>query len=175
MIDQHKDLKTDLQAMGGDVAEVDYDQRGYHLEVLLNVDQVREFANKMYQNGMYLVFVTGLQVQPQEKNGAETSGFEVIYQFASYEQLYRVKGHVSLLEDKTVPTICDIYHGANWHERETRDMFGIIFSDHPNLKPLLLPEEDVNYHPLLKTEKKLKSLEKVSWQDAASESADDEP
>jgi len=172
---EHNDLKTDLQSLGGDVAEVDYNQRGYHLEVVLNVDQVREFAKKMYQNGFYLVFVAGLQVQPEEKADAGTSGFEVIYQFASYDRLYRVKGHVSLLQDKTVPTICDIYQGANWHERETRDMYGIIFSGHPNLKPLLLAEEDVDYHPLLKTEKKLKPREKVSWQVAVSEKADAEP
>ena len=48
-----------------------------------------------------------------------------------------------------IPTISHIYQGANWHERETHDFFGIIFSGHPNLEPLLLPE-DADFHPLLK-------------------------
>ena len=48
-----------------------------------------------------------------------------------------------------VPTISQIYPGANWHERETHDFFGIIFVGHPYLVPLLLPE-DADYHPLLK-------------------------
>lgn len=170
MIEQRNDLKTDLLDLGFDVSEVDYSQRGFHLEVVLNVDQVRQFAQKMYQNGFYLVFVAGLQVEPQATAQSNTSGLAVIYQFARYDRMYRVKGFVSLLEDKTVASICDIYQGANWHERETRDMFGIIFSGHPNLTPLLLPEADQDYHPLLKTEKKLKSLEAVSWQPA---SADD--
>jgi NADH-quinone oxidoreductase subunit C len=171
MIEQHKDIKTDLLRLGVDVVEVDYNQRGFHLEVMLNVDQVYDFAQKMYEKGFYLVFVAGLQVQPEEKEGTRTSGLAVIYQFARYDMLCRVKGHVFLPENKTVPSICDIYQGANWHERETRDMFGIIFSGHPNLKPLLLAEEDQDYHPLLKAEENLKSFEKVSWQPATSENA----
>lgn len=174
-MEKHNDLKTDLLKLGGDVDEVDYNKRGYHLEVTLNADQVRNFAHKMYQYGFYLVFVTGFQVQPEDVTGTPASGLTVIYQFARYDRLYRVKGQVSLLENKTVPSICDIYQGANWHERETRDMFGIIFSDHPNLTPLLLAKEDQDYHPLLKSEKKLKSLEAVSWQPATPDSGDAEP
>ena len=100
---------------------------------------------------------------PEDKEGGKTSGLEVVYQFAKYDRLFRVKAHVSVSEDITVPSICHIYHGANWHERETHDFYGIMFSDHPNLEPLLLCEEDRDYHPLLKEEKKLKSFEAVSW------------
>ena len=48
-----------------------------------------------------------------------------------------------------VPTISAICSGANWHERETHDFFGIKFTGHPDLSPLLLPE-DADFHPLLK-------------------------
>ncbi len=37
-------------------------------------------------------------------------------------------------------TLSEVYAGANWHERETFEMFGITFADHPNLIPLLLPD-----------------------------------
>lgn len=166
-------IKTALLNMGIDVSEVDYKQRGFHLEAGLDASQVRNFAQKMYAHGFYLVFVTGFHVQPEETGHMITSGLQVVYQFARHDRLYRVKGQVSLPEDKTVPSICDIYHGANWHERETRDMYGVVFSGHPNLKPLLLTDEDQDFHPLLKTETTLKSLAAVSWQPATEDSVDD--
>jgi NADH-quinone oxidoreductase subunit C len=43
-------------------------------------------------------------------------------------------------ETPTVPTISDLYPGANWHERETWELFGIVFEGHPQLVKLLLPE-----------------------------------
>ncbi len=41
----------------------------------------------------------------------------------------------------TLPSCCDLWFGANWLEREVYDMFGIVFTDHPNFKRLLLPQE----------------------------------
>jgi NADH-quinone oxidoreductase subunit C len=52
-------------------------------------------------------------------------------------------------EDPEVPTISSVFPGANWHERETHDFFGIRFAGHANLTPFLLPE-DATYHPLRK-------------------------
>jgi NADH-quinone oxidoreductase subunit C len=43
--------------------------------------------------------------------------------------------------DAALPTLSEVYAGANWHERETHEMFGIDFPGHPNLVPLLLPDE----------------------------------
>ena len=175
MIEQGNGLNKDLLDLGVDVAEIDYHQRGYHLEIEMNVDQVRTVAKKMYENDFYLVFVTGLQVQPEEGEGGTNSGLLLLYQFARYDRLFRVKAQISLPKDKTVPSICDIYQGANWHERETRDFFGVNFEGHPNLKPLLLREEDQDFHPLLKEEGKLKSLEAVSWQPEVSDPSKDKP
>ena len=39
-----------------------------------------------------------------------------------------------------LPTLTDLWRGASWHERETYEMFGIVFDGHPNLVPLLLPD-----------------------------------
>ncbi|MEV1288172.1 NADH-quinone oxidoreductase subunit C [Micromonospora sp. NPDC049679] len=49
----------------------------------------------------------------------------------------------------TVDSVVDVFAGADWHERETHEMFGIDFAGHPGLKPLLLPPE-FEGHPLRK-------------------------
>jgi NADH-quinone oxidoreductase subunit C len=175
MIGQHNGLKNDLLAVGVDVAETDHNQRGYHLEVMMTVDQVRKVAKKLYELEFFLVFVAGLHVQPEEKENINTSGLHLIYQFARYDRPCRINATVALPEDKTVPSICDIFHGANWHERETRDFFGVTFHGHPDLKPLLLRDEDTNFHPLLKEEGMVKTLEAVSWQPEPPDRQDGEP
>ena len=48
-----------------------------------------------------------------------------------------------------LPTLSDVWAGANWHERETFEMFGVVFDGHPNLVPLLLPD-GFEGHPLRK-------------------------
>ena len=48
-----------------------------------------------------------------------------------------------------LPTVSDLWAGANWHERETAELFGVLFDGHPNLAKLLLPEE-FDGHPLRK-------------------------
>lgn len=76
--------------------------------------------------------------------------FEVIYNVYSlaYKKYLRLKVLVDEA-DPTVPTLTGVWPGANWHERETYDMFGIKFSGHPDLRRLYMPEE-FEYHPLRK-------------------------
>ena len=167
-------LKEDILFHEFKTTETDYNQRGYHLEVALEVNQVRKFAKKAYDQGFYLVFVTGFHVLPGETEEGTTSGLNGVYQFARFDRLYRIKGQVSVPKDMSLPSISDIYQGANWHERETRDLFGVNFDGHPNLKPLLLSDEDQDFHPLLKEENKLKSLEEVTWSLEAPGSAETE-
>jgi NADH-quinone oxidoreductase subunit C len=51
--------------------------------------------------------------------------------------------------DPVLPTATTVYRGADWHERETHEMFGVVFDGHPNLTPLLLPD-GFEGHPLRK-------------------------
>ena len=67
--------------------------------------------------------------------------------FQLLAQLYSLERQLGLLlkadvgDDMTVDTIRDIFPGADWHERETHEMFGITFQGHPTLPPLYLPTE----------------------------------
>jgi NADH-quinone oxidoreductase subunit C len=68
-------------------------------------------------------------------------GFEVVTHLFSTSHVHNVRVKVKLPhEDPVCPTISDLYAGANWHERETREMFGIEFEGHPQPVKLLLPE-----------------------------------
>jgi NADH-quinone oxidoreductase subunit C len=73
-----------------------------------------------------------------------TDGFRVVSHLADFWGGAHVE-HVLVrtLIPRATPvlgSLSDLYAGANWHERETYEMFGITFEDHPNLVPLLLPE-----------------------------------
>jgi len=52
-------------------------------------------------------------------------------------------------EEAVLATATGVYRGANWHERETYEMFGVVFEGHPDLTPLLLPD-GFEGHPLRK-------------------------
>ena len=73
--------------------------------------------------------------------------FRVVYHLLSLErkELFRLKAFVE--DDETeVPTISDLFGGADWLEREVYDMFGIRFSGHPDLRRILMAE-DWEGHP----------------------------
>jgi NADH-quinone oxidoreductase subunit C len=80
------------------------------------------------------------------------SPFEVLVHLYSPDHALHVNIHVPLAdaEDPTCPSITSVFAGANWHERETWEMYGIRFPGHPALVNLYLPE-DFEGHPLLKS------------------------
>ena len=66
---------------------------------------------------------------------------QVVYHLYSTTRRHRAVVKTNLPpDDPRVPTITPIYPGANWHEREGHDLYGVVFEGHPNLKPLLLYE-----------------------------------
>ena len=122
------------------VAAGDYAKTGYHLEVAALPAQLPDVAQAMLAAGCFLESFTAVDLN-------ET--FDLVYHFASFDELCRTAVHVPLGKKKGMPTISHIYPGADWYEREVFDLFGIHFFNHPNLKRLLLPE-DADFHPLLK-------------------------
>ena len=68
--------------------------------------------------------------------------FEVIVNLLSVSKNSRLIMNVPVPdEDLTIPSICEIYPGANFYEREVIDMFGIEFENHPELTRILMPDD----------------------------------
>lgn len=75
--------------------------------------------------------------------------FEVVYHFLSMPQNQRVRVKIAVSEDEVVPSITDLHPTANWFEREVFDMYGIMFSGHPDLRRILT-DYGFRGHPLRK-------------------------
>jgi NADH-quinone oxidoreductase subunit C len=63
--------------------------------------------------------------------------FEVVYHFLSMQQNQRIRVKIHVAEDEIVPSITDLHPSANWFEREVFDMYGVMFSGHPDLRRIL--------------------------------------
>jgi NADH-quinone oxidoreductase subunit C len=117
--------------------------KGYNLDATVAPAQVVAAAQLLDSAGFGLDAITGVDWLAQNE-------MEVVYDFFHPLESVRVVVRTRLPRaTPEVPSIVNVFGGANWHERETHDFFGITFTGHPNLKPFLLPE-DANFHPLRK-------------------------
>jgi NADH-quinone oxidoreductase subunit C len=83
---------------------------------------------------------------------ARVPRFDVVYHLYSLNHYHRLRLRAPVGEDEAecrIASICGIYSGANYMERETFDMFGIVFDGHPNLTRILMPD-NWEGHPLRK-------------------------
>jgi len=125
------------------ILAVDYALKGYHLDVTVPAAQVVESAQILDRAGFCLDTITGVDWLAQNE-------MEVVYDYLHFASPLRIVVRTRLPRaTPEVATIAGVFPGANWHERETHDFFGIQFVGHPNLKPFLLPE-DADFHPLRK-------------------------
>jgi NADH-quinone oxidoreductase subunit C len=77
-----------------------------------------------------------------DRGPEEDPRFEVNYQLFSTKKHHRLRLKVLLSEDDAkVQTVTTVWRTANWHERETFDLFGIRFEGHPDLRRILLPDD----------------------------------
>ncbi len=76
--------------------------------------------------------------------------FEVVYNLFSLKHRHRIRIKALIpKDDPSIDSVVQIWSGANWHEREACDMFGIVFNGHPDLRRILMPE-DWEGHPMRK-------------------------
>ena len=97
-----------------------------HLEAL--VEFLREDASCRFST---LVDITAVDHPERAQR------FDMVYHFLSMYRNQRIRVKVAVREEEMVPSLIDIHPSANWFEREVFDMFGILFSGHPDLRRLL--------------------------------------
>ena len=90
-----------------------------------------------------LIEVTAADYYPRDPR------FEVVYHLLSTSNRLRLRLKVRVGASGSVPTVQGVWRSAGWLERETWDMFGIVFDGHPDLRRLLMPE-DWEGHPARK-------------------------
>jgi NADH-quinone oxidoreductase subunit C len=78
-----------------------------------------------------LVDITAIDYPSRENR------FEMVYHFLSMYMNLRIRLKLQVPEGGMVPSICEIHPGANWFEREVFDMYGVLFSGHPDLRRIL--------------------------------------
>jgi NADH-quinone oxidoreductase subunit C len=75
--------------------------------------------------------------------------FEVVYTLLSVSLNLRLRVKVATDEDTPVPSVVSVWPSANWFERETWDLYGVFFADHPDLRRILT-DYGFDGHPLRK-------------------------
>ncbi len=100
------------------------------------------------QHDESLRFSTLVDITAIDRPGARKR-FEVVYHFLSMYLNHRIRVKLPVGEDEIVPSITSLHQSANWFEREVFDMFGILFSGHPDLRRILT-DYGFRGHPLRK-------------------------
>jgi len=95
----------------------------------------------------YLVDVTAVEYRDRERP------IEVVYFLRSLTRRadIRIKVELDAVHDLAVDSVWELWHGADWLEREVYDMFGITFRGHPDLRRILMWETYAEGHPLRKS------------------------
>jgi NADH-quinone oxidoreductase subunit C len=116
--------------------------------ILVSSNRLADVCRELHHNPQtyfdQLSCVTGID------NGPEAKTMEVIYHLYSIPNNFSLALKVVLSRDTLiVPTLSSIWKSANWLERETYDMYGILFEGHPDLRRILMPA-DWDGYPLRK-------------------------
>jgi NADH-quinone oxidoreductase subunit C len=106
-------------------------------EVTLTVarDQIVSVLTKL-RDDPELQFETLLDIAGVDWPGREER-FDVVYHLLSMRRNLRIRVKLTTDEMKPVPSVIEVFPTANWLERETYDMYGILFSGHPDLRRIL--------------------------------------
>ena len=90
-----------------------------------------------------LIDICGVDYPARDKR------FEVVYHLLSPRQNQRIRVKLSTDEETPVPSACGVYAGADWFEREAYDLYGILFTGHPDLRRILT-DYGFEGHPMRK-------------------------
>jgi NADH-quinone oxidoreductase subunit C len=103
------------------------------LTLLVERDAILEVASFLnhHESFLSIIDVCGVDYPEREER------FDVVYHLLSPKQNLRVRLKVTTDEDTPVPSITPLFPGADWFERETYDLYGVLFTGHPDLRRIL--------------------------------------
>lgn len=119
-----------------------------HLIISINCSQILDLLHFL-KNDEQLSCKTLLDVFGADLLGLRSPRFEVIYNLLSYKLNNRITVKCAIEDGEKMPTACQIFSSANWYEREIFDMYGIEFTNHPDLRRILT-DYGFEGHPLRK-------------------------
>ena len=117
------------------------------LTVQIAVENLAE-TMKVLQGDMQLKFISFIDMCGVDYP-SRPRRFDVVYHLMSPTLNQRIRVKAQTDEETPVPSMTDVYPGANWFEREAYDMYGILFTGHPDLRRLLT-DYGFEGHPLRK-------------------------
>ncbi len=113
-------------------------------QIYIDPEQIAPVCRHLKNAGFVrLAGITGVDWWPRSPR------FEVVYLVQSLHDKSRLRLVVRLNEGEEIDSVTPVWRGANWYERETFDMFGIVFRNHPNLERIMMPADWKGY-PLRK-------------------------
>lgn len=116
------------------------------VSVIVRPSRIKEILRwlKDQQGFNHLQDLCGVDYSPEKPR------FEIVYNLYSIWRRLHIRVRAKVNEETPeIDSVTDLWEGANWHERECFDMFGIRFIGHPDLRRILMPE-DWNGYPLRK-------------------------
>ena len=109
-------------------------------DIVRTLEALRDDASCLFE---VLIDICGVDYPEREKR------FDVVYHLLSPRRNQRIRIKCEIDEDTAVPSAVEVFPAANWFEREAYDMYGILFSGHPDLRRLLT-DYGFQGHPLRK-------------------------
>ena len=116
--------------------------------VTVDSEKIKEALGSLKDDGYrLLVFLTCVD-HLADASRAWPGRYELVYQLRNYETKDQLRVRAFVDGDPPhIDSVTDLFPPANWDERETYDLFGVVFNDHPELTRILMPDDWVG-HPL---------------------------
>jgi NADH-quinone oxidoreductase subunit C len=113
---------------------------------LVSREQVLEVARMLKRDFGFLQLMDAFGTDRMERKGR----FEITYNIRNHVTMQRIFLKVRCDErDAHVPSLCSVWEGCNWNEREAYDMYGVTFDNHPDMRRMYMPQ-DFEHYPLRK-------------------------